>query len=218
VIPPKRDAGPVLLTPYSPAGSLADVLERVARGEDVPFWTDACKLRLIVTAVAGLRFLHSRGIVHRDLRPSHLILEQDGSVRITGYVTALLAERRAIKETMMRAPLYLAPEVYEVNKGDDRPPVDVFAFALILYQLVTGKQWLTATMTPAAIMRAVFAEARPAIDDPMHAVLLAVISEGWQLHPDDRPSFDDIWERLRAVGFQVFPDVDVQFTQAEKPA
>jgi hypothetical protein len=47
--------------------------------------------------------------------------------------------------------------------------------------------------------------------ESVHAVLRGVISDGGQLQADDRPSFDDIWERLREVEFRVLPCVDVEY-------
>jgi hypothetical protein len=53
---------------------------------------------------------------------------------------------------------------------------------------------------------------RPTLSGSVHPVLREVIQRGWGAAVEKRPDFEWMWKRLRDVGFQVFPDVEVYFT------
>jgi serine/threonine protein kinase len=96
VILPEKNMGPFLLTPYSQNGSLAVVLERIRLNDPPPLWNDTTKLRMIVSLITGLEYLYNRGIVHRELKPTDLIVESDGTLRICGYSTSVLVEYKFV--------------------------------------------------------------------------------------------------------------------------
>jgi hypothetical protein len=111
LIAPRHGVGPVVLTPYSPGGSLADLLWRVPRSDPPPGWGNAMKLRMIVSLTAGLVYLHHWQVVDSTLKPSDLIIQADRSFRICGYLTTVFEEMRFTRVARRWAVIYSARTV-----------------------------------------------------------------------------------------------------------
>jgi hypothetical protein len=218
MVNPTNTAGPILLTPYSQSGSLEDVLDRVRRNDPPPFWNDATKLRMIVSLVTGLNYLHNHGIVHRELKPTDLIVESDGSLRICGYATSVLEEHRFTKATQVGGPSYMAPEIFDDEHDGQKlrdPKTDIFSFGLIVYELLCGPKVFPSTMSAATIMRRAMstrASDRPVIPDSLHPILRELMSRSWIPTATKRPSFETLWKRMRGARFKLFPAIDVHFS------
>ncbi|MBL8296675.1 MAG: serine/threonine-protein kinase [Bryobacterales bacterium] len=101
----------------------------------------------------ALAAAHSAGIVHRDLKPANVMIAADGRVKVLDFGLAKLTEAvapdpdqptRTIRaaETeqgqILGTTAYMAPEQIEGKKVDAR--TDIFAFGLVLYEMVTGKR------------------------------------------------------------------------------
>jgi serine/threonine protein kinase len=217
VVDPVGQSGPILLTEYSEQGSLEDVLERVRRNDPPPFWNDATKLRMIVSLITGLNYLHNHGIVHRELKPTDLIVESDGSLRVCGYATSVLEEHRFTRATQVGGPSYMAPEIYDDEHDGQRlrdPKTDVFSFGLIIYELLCGQKIFPSTMSAATIMRRAMstrASDRPMIPDSLHPILRELMSRSWIPTATKRPSIETLWKRMRGARFKLFPTVDAVF-------
>jgi hypothetical protein len=93
--------------------------------------------------------------------------------------------------------------------ADYTTAVDVFAFVLILYELLVGELVFSLILREAVIMRRVFAGERPELPRGMNSLAKDIIGRGWGLDPSKRPSFDEIWNRLRGIKFSLTPAVDV---------
>jgi flagellar hook-basal body complex protein FliE len=224
VTAPTGAAGPILFTSYSVNGSLEDVLSRVRRHDPPPFWNSAGKLRIIVSMISGLNHLHTRGFVHRDLKPSDLIVMDDGNVRVCGYATSCLEEHRYARASQVGGPSYMAPEIYDDEHGGQLvrdPKTDVFSFGLILYEIISdGMKIFPSTMSAATIMRRAMstrASDRPLIPDTVHPVLRELMSRAWVPMPSKRASLEILWKRMRGARFKLFPDVEVSFYPREVP-
>jgi serine/threonine protein kinase len=220
VIAPTKTAGPIIVTPYSAAGSLEDVLERVRLNNAPDFWNDCGKLRMIVSLVSGLHYLHRRGIVHRELKPADLIVEDDGSIRICGYATSVLEERRFIRASQVGGPSYMAPEIYDDEPQGAKlrdPKTDVFSFGLIVFEIVCGHKVFPSTLSAAVIMRrAMSARAadRAVIPASVGPVVRDLILRSWIPTAQKRLTFEELWKRMRDAEFKLFPSAEVHFRPA----
>ena len=107
-------------------------------------------LRLAVGIAAALGKLHQRGLVHKDLKPAHILVNcADANVRLTGFGLAsrLPRERQAPEppETIAGTLAYMAPEqTGRMNRSIDSRS-DLYAFGVTLYQMLTGVLPFTAT-------------------------------------------------------------------------
>lgn len=135
--------------------------DRIAREGPVP-WPDAEAIALQLCQ--GLEAIHSAGIIHRDFKSRNLMLTtHDGAFRAV-VMDLGLAHRSEIFETprkdrtpltlsgtIMGTPNYMAPEQFE--GGAVRAATDIYAFGVVLYEMVTGKLPFEASTPMAAAVR-----------------------------------------------------------------
>ncbi|HSD86041.1 MAG TPA: protein kinase [Kofleriaceae bacterium] len=103
---------------------------------------DFTRVRAVLAQIAeGLTFLHARGVIHRDVKPSNVIVNtEDGRAKLLDFGLALERWTAAVttsRETrLLGTPAYLAPEY--VEKLDVSPAMDIYALGVVAFELVTG--------------------------------------------------------------------------------
>src|SRR3954453_20975293 len=131
-----REGGRTLLVLEDPGG------EPLARLLGAPMEMDNF-LRLAVGIAAALGQLHQRGLIHKDIKPTNIVVDcADGHVRLTGFGIAsrLSRERQAPEppETIAGTLAYMAPEqTGRMNRSIDARS-DLYALGVTLYQMLTG--------------------------------------------------------------------------------
>jgi len=104
-------------------------------------------LPLAIGIAASLGKLHARGLVHKDLKPVHLLVNcADGQVRLTGFgLASRLPRERQPPEAIAGTLAYMAPEqTGRMNRSIDARS-DLYAFGVTLYQMLTGALPFTAS-------------------------------------------------------------------------
>ncbi len=98
------------------------------------------KLDIMMQSAAGLHHAHSKGIVHRDVKPANIMLLSDGSVKIMDFGIALLTQATADRITPQGSMLgtlpYMAPEQFFGSPSSAM--TDIFAYGVTSYKLLTG--------------------------------------------------------------------------------
>jgi hypothetical protein len=117
---------------YVDGEDLASLLKRIGRlpGEKA--------LDIARQTCAGLAAAHDLGILHRDFKPSNVMLDGRGRVRIMDFGLAVAAERLEGREAAFGAPAYMAPEQLEGEPVTARS--DIYALGLVLYEVFTGQR------------------------------------------------------------------------------
>jgi serine/threonine protein kinase len=97
--------------------------------------------RIVEAVGSALTYAHERGVLHRDVKPSNILLSPDGSIYLADFGLARIAEAGAStlsKDVMLGTPQYISPEQakgnLELNEG-----TDVYSFGVVLYELVVGR-------------------------------------------------------------------------------
>ncbi|KAK4755420.1 hypothetical protein SAY87_009177 [Trapa incisa] len=88
----------------------------------------------------GLHVLRENNLIHRDLKPQNLLLvtrDECPVLKIADFGFARSLQPRDLAETLCGSPLYMAPEIMQLQKYDAK--ADLWSVGAILYQLVTGK-------------------------------------------------------------------------------
>jgi hypothetical protein len=117
---------------------------RLGRDRRLP-WREAV---ITCAEVAGaLAAAHARGVVHRDVTPSNVMLTPAGAKVVDFGISALAGEREASPDGhLFGTPAYLAPE--RLDGGQVSPATDVYALGLLLYRTLTGRlPWQASTTT-----------------------------------------------------------------------
>jgi tetratricopeptide (TPR) repeat protein/predicted Ser/Thr protein kinase/predicted secreted protein len=89
---------------------------------------------------AGLEEAHKLGVVHRDLKPQNIMLDEDGQTRIMdfGIARSLMGKSITGAGTFIGTPEYMSPEQVEGKDVDERS--DIYSLGVILYEMVTGRR------------------------------------------------------------------------------
>lgn len=189
---------------YVHGRSVQDILRAGARHGGVP--RDVA-LTIVHEVAAALHYAHERagadgrplGLVHRDVSPSNVLVSFDGDVKLVDFGIAKATEAtRVTRSGGIKGKLaYMAPEQVRGEAVDRR--ADVFALAVVAYELCTGRRCFSAPGEFALINRV--AEGRyekPTAADPdFPADLEAIIARGLAVDPADR--FESARQLQRAV-------------------
>ncbi|XP_008374611.2 CBL-interacting protein kinase 2-like isoform X1 [Malus domestica] len=90
--------------------------------------------------ISAVDFCHSRGVYHRDLKPENLLLDENGTLKVSDFGLSALAESNrqdGLLHTTCGTPAYVAPEVVG-RKAYDGAKADIWSCGVILYVLLAG--------------------------------------------------------------------------------
>jgi WD40 repeat protein/serine/threonine protein kinase len=113
-------------------------LTRMLRGTPQAFRWSA---RLTETLARAIHVAHERGIIHRDLNPSNILMAPDGAPKISDFGLAkLLVDDHGISlnGVLLGTPSYMSPEQASGNGKQIGPCTDVYALGALLYEMLTG--------------------------------------------------------------------------------
>ena len=96
-------------------------------------------VRIVSQILDGLAAIHARGIVHRDIKPQNVFLEEDLSPRLGDFGVASSSQSLTLTQTGMTigTAAYMAPE--QATGEHAGPGADLYAVGVILYELLTGQ-------------------------------------------------------------------------------
>ncbi len=173
-----------LVMPFYPRGSLAQRLRTLGQlGLDET-------ADLAAQLGRGLDVLHDRGILHRDVKPSNVLLDADGSAALAdfGLARAVDSTRLTGEGQLLGTPHYLAPELIEGLEATRA--TDLYALGCLLYECVVGEPPFAARslaeigfahlVEPAPDPR----ERRPDLSEDVALALLTALEKD----PADRPT------------------------------
>lgn len=177
----RTSEGPYLVLELVPRGTLQ---RRIARQPLPPAQAADVGAALANT----LAFIHAAGVVHRDVKPSNVLLDTDERPRLTDFgVSRMLDAARATRTgNVVGTAAYLAPEQVLGNGGE--PPADVYALGLVIIESLNGAREYPGPPAEAAVVRL---HRPPTIPPGLPPALARCIQQMTADDPDERPSAQD---------------------------
>jgi eukaryotic-like serine/threonine-protein kinase len=142
-----RGETPYLVMELLPGRTLAEELERG------PITPERAK-QIAIPLARALAFAHDRGVINRDVKPSNVLFAADGTVKLTDFGVALLADssRLTTTGTAVGTASFIAPE--QLTDGRNvGPRADVYSLGLVLLEGLTGERSFDGLATEAALAR-----------------------------------------------------------------
>jgi hypothetical protein len=192
---------------------------------DVPLSILAA-VHLMLQVARGLKYLHSRRVAHRDVKSRNILVKSlSGAPELEyseGYLNAKLADfglsktknsstRYANQTPNVGTRRWMAPEVFEIikdNMDSDSVPLpeiahpfkaDVYSFAIVCYEILTGKEPFEDERMSDLYKRVVLEHARPELPEICPIRLVSFIRRCWDRDPLSRPDFPEICKELRYI-------------------
>ncbi|MFC9897867.1 protein kinase [Nocardia sp. NPDC127579] len=187
----EHNGDPCLVMEYMKSNSLAAVI--AAQGP-LPLQQVA---RIGEQVASALIAAHQAGIVHRDVKPGNVLLDDHGTVKITDFGISRAAGDATLTETglICGTAAYLAPEM--ARGADPSPASDVFALGATLFHALEAEPPYGANANPLAVL---YAAANGQVSEPRNAgpatdLLLDLLSPD----PRDRPTMREAYDELAAL-------------------
>ncbi|HET8894044.1 MAG TPA: serine/threonine-protein kinase [Gaiellaceae bacterium] len=122
---------PYMVLEYVPGGTLEDRLQKGALPD--------AETHAVATDIAsGLAHAHARGVVHRDVKPTNILFDEEGRAKLTDFGIAQTGEGTLTDEgTVLGTAAYISPE--QASGAPTTPATDVYSFGVMLFRMLTGR-------------------------------------------------------------------------------
>ena len=196
--------------------SLKDYIDQ----QGVVKWKEAIFFTLQL--LNALNHAHSRGIVHRDIKPQNVMLLSDGSIKITDFGIARFArnDSKTLTDKAIGSVHYISPEQASGMDTDERS--DIYSLGVMLFEMLTGKLPFEADSPVSVALKQI--QSRPPrpteINDTIPEGLESIIMKALEKNPDKRyqnasEMMKDIAEFKKnpSIKFAYKYDIDNQFSE-----
>ena len=204
-----RDGRPFMVMEYVPGSTLARVLTHagalpVARA--IPLFEQIC---------SALTCAHRRGVIHRDVKPGNVLLEDQSSgynlAKLSDFGVARLSDNPQTQiDRVIGTPAFMAPELFEGERAS--PSSDIYALGVLMYRSVTGylpfdgENAVALAWMHRSVEAPLFNDVADDLEVPRP--LEEVVRRCLEKAPHHRyPSTEDVLQELVAVRLQSFPHV-----------
>jgi serine/threonine protein kinase len=178
---------------------------------------------LVLLSIAkGIEFLHEKNIVHGDIKPTNALVTSSGTEESSDFGSARYVQLGLTQTSLSVSALYAAPEL--LNGEVQSEESDVYSFALLAFELETGKSGFSPKTPMRKLMADIQSDRRSALPSGTHPVLKSderlalprgippvlksLVERGWKADPEERPTMAEICTALSEADWLVFGGAD----------
>ena len=189
--------------------TLKQYMERRGRMD----WREA--MHFITQIMRALSHAHSRGIIHRDIKPQNIMVLRDGSVKVADFGIACLEnEGQTLTQEALGSVHYISPEQARGDRIDARS--DIYSAGVVLYEMLTGRLPFEGDSAVSVAIQHLSSVPLPPrdINPDIPEALELICMKAMSPNADKRyPTADAILEDLER--FRKDPDVDLDYIRAD---
>ena len=201
--------------------SLQHILDNFSKGKQPSWWNFERQFIIIYGIVCGLNYLHEQSIIHNDIKPSNILIDSNYYPRIADFgLSQRNEEKKSLK--IKGTPSYISPEKW--NEENYNEQSDIYSFGILLYEIMTDTLVYRNNLNENIMFLVVEKPIRPIKQLENNTELEVIpleyykktplkyyenlsnsnipkfykdlINSCLQYDPKDRPTFDEIFEKL----------------------
>ncbi|OHT14051.1 hypothetical protein TRFO_15546 [Tritrichomonas foetus] len=198
-----RTCNPTMLMEYLPKTLAAALNEGIL--------TSTRKCLIVLEIALGMRFIHSFQVMHRDLKPENVLLTESLHAKICDFGLAKkdesdndqgMQDKRNQHTTDLGTLLYMAPEL--LNKQPYNKLIDVYSFGVCTYVILVGDKPNISIFDRAKGEQIEMPSDLPEVTQNLLKKMMA-------FDPEDRPSFEEIYQIMASINFKLLDDAEESF-------
>ena len=193
-----------MVTEFAQWGSVNDLMKKKPNKEDIK---DIVRVKILLDAARGIRYLHENAILHRDIKPDNiLVLSIEPNIKVNAKITDFGASRNV--NAMMNnrtftkgigSPAYMAPEILDRKKYDSS--ADVYSFAITIVETMTWADVYSKENFQFAwdIADFVCAGKRVVKPEGFNDKLFELVEKCWKHEPRERLNMKEVARELKQI-------------------
>jgi len=184
---------------------------------DLFFGSKKRRLMVILQVCRGVAFLHSKNVVHRDLKPDNVLIDSAGRAKLCDFGLSRLMvggggggaegvqRQMMMMTTAVGTPAYMAPELASTDAmaANFSMAIDIYAMGVLANAVWTGDEPFTnepdLPQNPFLLMECVRDGRRPKMSEQSSVALSNAIQESWDIDPAKRPTAQGLTKRLEKM-------------------
>ncbi|WVZ61463.1 hypothetical protein U9M48_011329 [Paspalum notatum var. saurae] len=186
------------VTEFMVNGSLKKVLLRKGKHLD---WRK--RIMVAMDAAIGMEYLHSKDIVHFDLKCDNLLVNVNDPSRpickVADFGLSKMKQATLVSGGMRGTLPWMAPELLTLSGTKVSEKIDVYSFGIVMWEILTGEDPYDGMHYGGVIGGILSNTLRPPVPASCHPEWRKLMEQCWSTEPERRPSFTEVASRLQAI-------------------
>lgn len=191
----------VIIMDFARKGSLSKILQDARNSLADKDYSNTARQIILIGIARGMMYLHKQHIIHRDLKPENVLIDENFHPLITDFDLSKIYENghSMSQSKACGTTVYMAPEVISGERYNGKS--DVYAFGILMYEVITESlpypNYQNKKISDFNLKsKIVNDDYRPEFKVPVKPALKKLITQCWTKNPNDRPTFEEIYNKL----------------------
>lgn len=183
----ENHSGVDIMMELAPGGSVRNLLNKFGKFEE------RVTSLYLTQIIEGLAYLHSQGVIHRDIKSANILVGQNGIIKLSDFGAskrlniAKINPQEEICNSLKGSPYWMAPEI--VRRTGHTYSADIWSVGCVAIEMLTGQApWSTISRSATEVLRLIEQGKKPEIPNGISEMCQKFIESCLQTEPIDRPT------------------------------